>query len=130
MFLGGGAGVNETATDARTFGDVSVKNSAVRMVTGSEVEVDQSAVRELRGDDVEVEQSALAFAHADRLRIESSSAFAVIGRDVQARDVNAIFLLSPRVRGTVRTVFDARAAFAFGLGIVLGRRLLRLLRAD
>jgi hypothetical protein len=118
------------ASDVASLREVSVKNSAVRMVTGGEVEVDQSAVRELRGDEVEVEQSALAFASAERLTVRKSSVVALAGRDVQARDVNAIFLLSPRVRGTVRTVFDARAAFAFGLGIVLGRRLLRLLRAD
>ena len=122
--------MNEAAADTGTMGEVSVKNSAVRVVTGSEIEVEQSAVRELRGDAVEVEQSALALANADRLSVESSSAFVLVGRDVQATNVNTMFLLSPRVRGTVRTVFDARAAFAFGLGIVIGRRLLRLLRVD
>jgi hypothetical protein len=120
--------VNETATDATTMGEVSVKNSAVRSVTGSEVEVEQSAVRELRGDEVEVEQSALLFASADQLRVERSTSLALLGRDVDARNINTVFLLSPRVRGTVRTVFDARAAFAFGLGIVIGRQLLRLIR--
>jgi hypothetical protein len=120
--------VNETAADAATMGEVSVKNAAVRSVSGNEVEVEQSAVRELRGDEVEVEQSALAFASAERLKVGNSTAAVLVGREVEARDVNTVFLLSPRVRGTVRTVFDARAAFAFGLGIVLGRRLLRMLR--
>jgi hypothetical protein len=122
--------VNQTAADVGAMGEVSVRNSAVRSITGGEVEVEQSAVRELHGEEVEVEQSALAFATAERLRVTSSTAVALVGRDVEARNVNTVFLLSPRVRGTVRTVFDMRAAFAFGLGIVLGRRLLRLLRAD
>ena len=122
--------MSETATDAASMGEVSVKNAAVRSVTGNEVEVEQSAVRELRGDEVEVEQSALLFANAERLTVKNSSVVALIGRDVEAREVNTVFLLSPRVRGTVRTVFDARAAFAFGLGIIIGRRLLKLLRAN
>jgi len=120
--------VNQTAARMDMNGEVSVRNSAVRSITGNEVEVDQSAVRDLRGDEVEVDQSALLFANAERLTIRGSSAVAVIGRDVQAREVNTVFLLAPRVRGTVRTVFDVRTAFAFGLGIVLGRYLLRLIR--
>lgn len=122
--------MNQTAADVSALGEVSVRNSAVRSITGGEVGIEQSAIRELHGDEVEVEQSALAFATADRLRVRSSSAVALVARDIEARDVNTIFLLSPRVRGTVRTVFDMRAAFAFGLGIVLGRRLLRLFRVD
>ena len=122
--------MNQTAADVGALGEVSVRNSAVRSITGGEVGIEQSAIRELHGDEVEVEQSALAFATADRLRVRSSSAVALVARDIEARDVNTIFLLSPRVRGTVRTVFDMRAAFAFGLGIVLGRRLLRLFRVD
>lgn len=120
--------MNEATMDSRADGETTVRNSALRSVTGSEVDVEQSAVRALYGDDVEVEQSALAFANAERLSLRNSSAAVLVGRDVEARDVNTVFLLSPRVRGTVRTVFDIRAAFAFGLGIVLGRRLLRLLR--
>lgn len=121
--------MNQTA-DVDASGEVSVRNSAVRSITGAEVEVEQSAIRELHGDEVEVGQSALAYATADRLRVTGSSALALVARDVEARNVNTVFLLSPRVRGTVRTVFDMRAAFAFGLGIVLGRRLLRLFRVD
>ncbi|MGD9889974.1 MAG: hypothetical protein AB7R89_21300 [Dehalococcoidia bacterium] len=122
--------MTQTAADLGALGDVSVRNSAVRSITGGDVDVEQSAIRELHGDEVEVEQSALAFATAEQLRITNSNALAIVGRDVEARDVNTLFLLSPRVRGTVRTVFDMRAAFAFGLGIVLGRRLLRLFRVD
>ena len=120
--------MNEATVEHRADGERSVRNSAVRSITGGDVEVEQSAVRALYGDEVEVEQSALAFANAERLNLRNSSAAVLVGRDVEARDVNTVFLLSPRVRGTVRTVFDMRAAFAFGLGIVLGRRLLRLLR--
>jgi hypothetical protein len=95
---------------------------------GGDVGVEQSVVRELHADAAEVEQSALGVARAERLNLRTSAAVAVAAREVHARNVNAVFLLAPRVHGTVRTVFDMRAAFAFGLGIVLGRQLLRLLR--
>ena len=108
--------------------DVRLQGSVARSVSGGEVEIDQSAVREVRADEVEIDQSALLLATGTHLTISSSAAVGMVARDIQAREVNTIFLLSPRVSGTVRTVFDLRAAFAFGLGIVLGRQLLRLLR--
>ena len=108
--------------------ETSYRGTVLRSVSGNEVEIEQSAVRDVRGDEVEVEQSALVYAAAQRLNLSGSSTVALVARDVEARNVNTVFLLTPRVRGTVRTVFDMRAAFAFGLGIVLGRQLLRLLR--
>src|SRR3712207_8550302 len=63
-------------------------------ITGGDVEVEQSAVRALYGDEVEVEQSALAFANAERLNLRNSSAAVLVGRDVEARDVNTVFLRS------------------------------------
>jgi hypothetical protein len=52
----------------------------------------------------------------------------LLGRQVVARNVSAAVLIAPTFRGNVRTLVDWRTAFAFGLGIVLGRRLLRLFR--
>lgn len=106
----------------------SLRTKTADTVVGDDVEVGQSAVRRLHANGAEIEQSALGLAQAGRMELKSSAALALVARDVQARNVNAVFLLSPRVTGTVRTVFDMRAAFAFGLGIVLGRQLLRLLR--
>lgn len=93
-----------------------------------QIEVDQAAVHQMHAERADLHQSAAVFVQADRANLDQSAAVAVVGRDVAARNVTTLVLLSPRVSGTVRTVFDLRAAFAFGLGIVLGRRLLRLLR--
>jgi len=106
----------------------SFRGRVLNSVSGNDVEIEQSAVRDLHGDDVEIEQSALAVARAHRFDIRGSTAGLLIGRHVHARDVNTLLLLTPSLRGSVRTVIDLRTAFAFGLGIVLGRRLLRLLR--
>jgi len=111
-----------------TVREASYRGAVLRSVIGNEVEIEQSAVRDVRGDEVEVEQSALVYAAAQRLKLTGSSTVALVARDIEARNVNTVFLLSPRVRGTVRTVFDMRSAFAFGLGIVIGRQVLRLLR--
>lgn len=120
----------ETVRTAETIvaGEVSVRASAVRSVTGGEVEVRSSAVQHLRGDRIDVEESAVALASAGGISITDSQALAIAGRDVQASNVRTLVLLSPRVRGQVRTVFDWKGALAIGVGIVLARRALRLLR--
>jgi hypothetical protein len=112
----------------REHDEARFRGSVLDSVSAEEVEIDQSAVRAVRGDEVEVDQSAVLLASGSHLRVTGSATVGMVAREIQARDVNAVFLLSPRVNGTVRTVFDLRAAFAFGLGIVLGRQLVRLLR--
>ena len=108
--------------------DVRFQGGVLTSVSGGEVEIDQSAVREVHGEAVEIDQSAMFVASGTHLNVSSSAAVGMVAREIQARDVKTVFLLSPRVNGTVHTVFDMRAAFAFGLGIILGRQLLRLLR--
>lgn len=111
-------------------GDVQLRRAAVNTLAGDEVEVEGSSVGRINAREIEIERTALGLAVADRMEIKRSNAGALVARDVQAREVRALFLLSPRVSGTVRTVFDMRAAFAFGLGIVLGGRVLKLLRLN
>jgi hypothetical protein len=108
-------------------GEVSVRASAVRSVSGGEIRFAQSAVQQAHGDDVDIEQSALGVVSGNKLVMDESVAVAVVGREVEARNVRTLFLLSPRVTGTVRTVFDWKSALAIGAGIVLTRRLLKLL---
>lgn len=120
-----GRRAHQTAANAEAY-----RGQVAGSVSGESVDVEQSAVRELRAESAAIEQSALVVASANQLTIQESAAVAVVARDVRARDVTAVFLLAPRVTGTVRTVFDIRAAFAFGLGIVLGRQLLRMLRLN
>jgi hypothetical protein len=100
----------------------------LRSVESERVEVQQTAIRSLRSEAAELEQSAVLSARARRLTVRRSTAALMIGRSVVARNVTTAVLLAPAVRGNVRTIVDWRTAFAFGLGIVLGRRLLRLLR--
>lgn len=97
-------------------------------VTGERVSVDQAAVRTLSAGSASVSQSAVVVAQAQRMTVEESAAVALVSRDLSASHVNTIFLLSPRVTGSVRTVFDLRGAFAFGVGIVLARTVLRMVR--
>lgn len=111
-------------------GEVNVRASAVRSVSGGEVELKQSAAQRVRGDEVEIEQSSVAFVTGTHVEIEDSNALAVAGRELRLQKVRTFLLIAPRVHGDVRTVFDWKAAAAVGVGIVLTRRLLKLLRLD
>ena len=111
-------------------GEVSVRASAVRSISAGEADIKTSAVQRVQGDDIEIERSSVAFATGGRIELEGGSALAVAGRDVQLKRVNTVFLLAPRVRGEVRTVFDWKSAVAVGAGMVLTQRLLKLLRLD
>lgn len=116
------------AAETVVAGEVSVRASALRSVSGGEVEIEQSAVQRVRGDEVEIEDSAVAFVTGGRVEVEDSTAIAIAGREVHATRVRTLFLFAPRLQGDVRTVFDWKGAIAVGVGIVLTRRLLKLLR--
>lgn len=108
-----------------------MRGSASGSVRGRDMTIDRSAVRDLRAGRAELSRSAVQRAQADRLEVNDSSAAVLASRgSVQARNVRTLLLLAPRVNGNVRTVFDARSIFLFGLGIVLGRRFLQFLRLD
>jgi hypothetical protein len=107
-------------------GEVEVRGSALGDVRAHEVEIEQSAVRSVEADHIEVEQSALVLGRADSVQIDRSAVVALVGRDVSAGDVRTVVLLSPSVRGNIRTLLDLRTAFAMGAGFFLARAALRM----
>ncbi len=113
--------------DSIVAGEVSVRATAVRSISAGEVDIKQSAVQRVTGDDIEIEQSSVALVTGARIELEGGSSFVVVGRDIHMKKVNTVLLLAPRVRGEVRTVFDWKSAVAVGVGVVLTRRLLKLL---
>ena len=109
-------------------GEVAVRAGAVRSVNAGEATITASAVQRVQGDAVELERSAVGIAGGLQVEVQDSSALGVAGREVRLERVRTVFLLAPRVQGEVRTVFDWKSAVAIGVGIVLTRRLLKLLR--
>ena len=97
-------------------------------IVADEVSVRASVVRSVSGDEIEIEQSVVVAASGGHVEVEESAVFGVAGREVHLRKVRTVFLLATRVDGEVRTVFDWKGALAVGVGIVLTRRLLKLLR--
>lgn len=121
---------NTAHEDEVVAGEVSVRASAVRSVSGGEVEIEQSAVQDVRGEEVELEQSAAVRVTGERVEVKDSAVAAVVSRTVEAHNVRSFLLIASEIKGEVRTVFDWKSAVAVGVGIVLTRRLLKLLRID
>ncbi len=114
--------------DSVVAGEVSVRASAVRSVSGGEVDIKASAVQRVHGEEVEIEGALVGYAGAQRMEVEETQVLVAAGRQVTARNVRALLLLAPRVHGDVRVLLDWKSALAVGAGIVLARRLLRLVR--
>ena len=116
------------AAESIVAGEVSVRASAVRSVSGGDVDLRQSAVQRLRGEEVHIKDSAVAAVAAQEVHVDDANVGLVAARQAHLRRVRTVVLLAPRVEGDVRTVFDWKGAIAIGVGIVLTRRLLKLLR--
>ena len=121
------AGVRQSKVGHVSGESVEIAQSAVGTVSGSVVSIRQSLVRQLTAERATVSQSSMASARAQRLELRESAAFLAIGRDVAMEGGRVLLLLSPRVSGQVAATFTLPAAFAMGLGFVLGRALLRML---
>ena len=121
------AGVRQSKVEHVSGESVEVAQSAVGTVNGSVVSLRQSLARQLTAEQATVTQSSIAAARAQRLELRKSAAFLAIGRNVSMEGGRVLFLLSPRMSGEVAATFTLSAAFAMGLGSVLGRALLRML---
>jgi len=107
---------------------VDVSRSAFSSVTAASASLNQSAVRNARAQRMEIHESAVLVGQAEHAVVQESAAGVVVGREVTVNDGQVLFLLSPRVSGTVNAVFTPLSAFALGVGIVLGRRILGAFR--
>jgi hypothetical protein len=103
---------------------VSVERSAVRSLSAANAQVDRSAVQRLTSDALALNQSAVGIANASTVELKDSSAGVVAADYVRIENGKAFILLAPRVNGNVRAVLTIPAAFAFGAGYFVARRLL------
>ncbi len=102
---------------------VELGRSAVRDVTAASVRIEQSAVQRVTAETVVAERSAIGVANATTLELKESSAAIAAGDYVRVEESRVFVLLAPRVSGTVHAVLTLPAAFAFGAGYFLARRL-------
>jgi len=105
-------------------GHVNVERSAVRSLNATTANVGQSAVQRLTAEAVTADGSVMGMVNASTAELKQSAAGVVAGDYVKVEESRVLFLLAPRVSGNVNAVLTLPAAFAFGAGYFLARRLL------
>jgi hypothetical protein len=103
---------------------VNVERSAVRSLTAANAQVERSAVQRLTSDALTASQSAVGIANASTIELKDCSAGIAAGDYVRVENSRVFVLLAPRVNGNVQAVLTIPAAFAFGAGYFVARRLL------
>ena len=103
---------------------VNVERSAVRSLTAANAQVGHSAVQRLTSDALVANQSAIGIANASTIELKDSSVGIAAADYVRVENGRVFILLAPRVNGTVHAVLTLPAAFAFGAGYFVARRLL------
>jgi hypothetical protein len=103
---------------------VNVGRSAVRSLNAASAHIEQSAVQHLTAEAVDATGSAFGVANAATLEVRDSAIGVAAGDYVKIEESRVFVLLAPRVSGNVRAFITLPAAFAFGAGFFLARRLL------
>jgi hypothetical protein len=104
---------------------VNLEWSAVRRVRARRATLDRSAALLALGRRVRLNRSAGVVAAAGNLEIAQGFGQWLIGGVVQAKQVYAVAVITAKVEGQVRCLFDAKGAFAFGAGVAVTSTLLR-----
>jgi hypothetical protein len=104
-------------------GQTNVGRSAVRSLHATVANIEQSAVQQLTAETVHAENSALGLVNASTVELRESASAVVASDYVRVEEGSVFLLLAPRVSGNVRAVLTLQAAFAFGAGYFLARRL-------
>jgi hypothetical protein len=107
--------------DQLTATHVYANRSAVRHLSADQARLERAAVNRLRSGHATIERSAVAVAQFDEGTLRQSSAAIVVANSLACDEVHTVVLASGVVRGTVHTWLDLRAAFALGLGLVVGK---------
>ncbi len=115
--------MTEGTSDGFESSQVNVGRSAVRRVNATIANIEQSAVQQLTAETVRAENSALGMVNAATVELHESAAAVVASDYVRVEDGSVFLLLAPRVSGNVRAVLTLQAAFAFGAGYFVARRL-------
>lgn len=117
------ASMAENAFDGFESNQVNVGRSAVRSLNATVANIERSAVQQLTAETVQAENSALGMVNAATVELRESAAAVVASDYVRVEDGSVFLLLAPRVSGNVRAVLTLQAAFAFGAGYYVARRL-------
>ena len=115
--------MSENAFNGFESSQVNVGRSAVRNVNATVANIEQSAVQQLTAETVQAENSAMGMVNAATVELRASAAAVVASDYVRIEDGSVFLLLAPRVSGNVRAVLTLQAAFAFGAGYFVARRL-------
>jgi hypothetical protein len=112
----------ENVFDGYESGQVNVGRSAVRSLNATIANIDQSAIQRLTAETVHAENSAMGVVNGSTVELKNSAAAVVASDYVRIEEGSAFLLLAPRVSGNVRAVLTLQAAFAFGAGYFVARR--------
>jgi hypothetical protein len=112
----------ENVFDGYEAGQVNVGRSAVRSLNATIANVEQSAIQSLTAETVHAENSAMGVVNGSTIEMKNSAAAVVASDYVRIEEGSAFLLLAPRVSGNVRAVLTLQAAFAFGAGYFVARR--------
>jgi hypothetical protein len=113
----------ENTFDGFETNQVNVGRSAVRSLNATVANVEQSAIQQLTAETVHAENSAFGMVNAATVELRESGAAVIASDYVRIEEGSAFLLLAPRVSGNVRAVLTLQAAFAFGAGYYVARRL-------
>jgi len=102
---------------------VNVGRSAVRSLNAASAHVEQSAVQRLTAETVTATNAAVGIVNASTAELKESAAGVVAGDYVKVEESRVFLLLAPRVSGNVHAFLTLPAAFAFGAGYFVARRL-------
>ena len=113
----------ENVFDGYESGQVNVGRSAVRNLNATIANVEQSAIQRLTAETVHAENSAMGVVNGSTVELKNSAAAVIASDYVRIEEGSAFLLLAPRVSGNVRAVLTLQAAFAFGAGYFVARRI-------
>ncbi len=104
-------------------GQVNVGRSAVRSLNATIANVEQSAIQHLTAETVHAQNSAMGVVNGSTVELKNSAAAVIASDYVRIEEGSAFLLLAPRVSGNVRAILTLQAAFAFGAGYYVARRI-------
>jgi hypothetical protein len=113
----------EDTFDGIESGQVNVGRSAVRNLRATIANVERSAIQRLTAETVHAENSAMGMVNGSTVELKNSAAAVVASDYVRIEEGSTFLLIAPRVSGNVRAVLTLQAAFAFGAGYFVARRL-------
>jgi hypothetical protein len=102
---------------------LTVDRSAVKSLQAGSVAMDRSGVQRLTADTVKAERAGFGIVNASTAELSQCAAGVIAGDYVKVEESRVFILLAPRVSGNVKAFLTLPAAFAFGAGYFIARRL-------